>query len=144
VVNVMPRPLYRRQRDPVPILQDAGWTPGPVWTGVGISSQSGIRSLDRPTRSKSLCHLRYPGPRRCTHKHNNVARSRNHTCRAKSICITHSECISLSLVIQQAMHMRRIILSYRILPKLSHKRNYFRKNVIQHNMPLLNFSGMFV
>jgi len=34
VVNATPRPLYRRERAPVPIVQEAGWTPGPVWTGL--------------------------------------------------------------------------------------------------------------
>ena len=29
----MPRPLYLRERDVVPIVQKAGWAPGPVWTG---------------------------------------------------------------------------------------------------------------
>ena len=32
VVNATPRPLYPRDRNPVPIVQD-GWDPGPVWTG---------------------------------------------------------------------------------------------------------------
>jgi len=25
--------LYPMERDPVPIVQEAGWAPGPVWTG---------------------------------------------------------------------------------------------------------------
>ena len=33
VVNATPRPLYPRERDPVHIVQEAGWAPGPVWTG---------------------------------------------------------------------------------------------------------------
>ena len=33
VVNATRRPLYPRKSDPVPIVQEAGWTPGPVWTG---------------------------------------------------------------------------------------------------------------
>jgi len=33
VVNATPRPLYPRETDPVPIVQEAGWVPGPVWTG---------------------------------------------------------------------------------------------------------------
>jgi hypothetical protein len=32
VVNATPRPLYTG-KDPVPISQEAGWAPGPVWTG---------------------------------------------------------------------------------------------------------------
>ena len=33
VVNATPRSLYPRERDPVPAVQEAGWVPGPVWTG---------------------------------------------------------------------------------------------------------------
>jgi hypothetical protein len=32
VVNATPRPLYPRERDPVKIVLDARWAPGPVWT----------------------------------------------------------------------------------------------------------------
>jgi hypothetical protein len=32
-VSVTPRPLFTPEKDPVPIVQEAGWTPGPVWTG---------------------------------------------------------------------------------------------------------------
>jgi len=33
--------------DPIPIAQEAGWAPGPIWTG-GISFPFGIRSPDGP------------------------------------------------------------------------------------------------
>ena len=33
VVNATPRPLYLRERDPVPIVWEAGWAPEPVWMG---------------------------------------------------------------------------------------------------------------
>jgi len=39
------------------------------------------------------------------------ARSRNHSCPAKAISITCSECVSVALGIQYAIRMRRIILS---------------------------------
>jgi len=32
VVDATLRPLYPRERDPVPIVQEAGWAPGSVWT----------------------------------------------------------------------------------------------------------------
>jgi hypothetical protein len=32
VVNPMPRWLYPLDIDPVPIVQEAGWAPGPAWT----------------------------------------------------------------------------------------------------------------
>jgi len=59
-VSVTPRPLFTRGKTPVPILQEAGWTPGPVWTGAENLASTGIRSPDRPARSESLYRLRYP------------------------------------------------------------------------------------
>ena len=49
-------------KDPVPIVQKAGWAPGPVWIVAENLAPTGIRSLDRPARSESLYRLRYPGP----------------------------------------------------------------------------------
>jgi hypothetical protein len=63
VVNTTPRPIYPRERDPVPILQEAGLAPGPVWTGAENLAPTVIRSPDRPARSQSLYRLNYPGPR---------------------------------------------------------------------------------
>jgi hypothetical protein len=50
-------------KDPVPIVQEAGWAPGPVWIGAENLTPTGIRSPDRPARSESLYRLTYPGPR---------------------------------------------------------------------------------
>jgi hypothetical protein len=47
-------------KDPVPIVQEAGWAPGPVWTCAKILAPTGIRSPDRPARSQSLYRLSYP------------------------------------------------------------------------------------
>jgi len=30
----MPQPLYSPERDPVSIIKEAGWAPGPVWMGI--------------------------------------------------------------------------------------------------------------
>jgi hypothetical protein len=49
-------------KDPVPIVQEAGLVPGPVWTGAENLASTGIRSQDRPARSESLYRLSYPGP----------------------------------------------------------------------------------
>ena len=54
------RPLFTPGKDPVPIVQEAGWVPGPVWTGAENLTTTGIRSPDRPDRSQSLYRLRYP------------------------------------------------------------------------------------
>jgi len=53
VVNAMPLPVL--------ILQEAGWAPGPVWTGAGNLATTGFRSLDRSALSESLYRLDYPG-----------------------------------------------------------------------------------
>jgi hypothetical protein len=53
------------ERDPVTILQEAGWTPGPVWTGaenLPPPHPTGIRSPDRAARRASLYRLSYPSP----------------------------------------------------------------------------------
>ena len=52
VVNATPRPLYPRERDPVPIVQGTGWALGPVWTGAENLAPTGIRSPDLPARSE--------------------------------------------------------------------------------------------
>jgi hypothetical protein len=46
-------------KDQVPILQEAGWAPGPVWTG-GKCRPYRDPIPDRPARSQSLYQLRYP------------------------------------------------------------------------------------
>jgi hypothetical protein len=38
-------------KDLVPIVQEAGWAPGPVWTGVKNLAPTGIRSPNRPART---------------------------------------------------------------------------------------------
>jgi len=45
-------------KDPVLILQEAGWAPGPVWTG-GKSRPHRDSIPDRPARSQSLYRLSY-------------------------------------------------------------------------------------
>jgi hypothetical protein len=42
VVNATPRPLYPQERDPVSIVQEAGWAPGPVWTGAENLAPTGF------------------------------------------------------------------------------------------------------
>jgi len=45
-------------KDPVPIVQGDGWAPGPVWTSALNLALTGIRSPDRPARSKPLYRSR--------------------------------------------------------------------------------------
>jgi hypothetical protein len=56
-----PAAFYPRQ-NPVPIVQQAGWAPRPVWAGAENLAPTGIGSPDRPARSQSLYQLSYPGP----------------------------------------------------------------------------------
>jgi len=56
-------------RYPVPILQEAGWAPGPVWMG-GKSRPYRDSIPDRPACSQSLYRLSYPTRARAhTHTH---------------------------------------------------------------------------
>ena len=48
---------FAPEKDPVPILQEAGWALEPVWIG----ASTGIRSADLPDRSESLYRLSHPG-----------------------------------------------------------------------------------
>jgi hypothetical protein len=48
------------ERDPIPIVQEAGWAPGLVWIGAEYLAATGIRSPDRPARSELLYRLSYP------------------------------------------------------------------------------------
>ena len=63
MVSSTPRPHFTPGKDPVPILQQAGWAPGPVWTG-GKSRPHQDSILDRPARSQSLYRLSYPAHNR--------------------------------------------------------------------------------
>jgi hypothetical protein len=61
-VSVTPRPVTSPGKDPVPITQETGCAPGPVWTG---AENLVPPVFDPPTvqpRSQSLYRLSYPGP----------------------------------------------------------------------------------
>ena len=58
MVSSTPRPHFTPGKDQVPILQEAGWAPGQVWTGV--KSPPHRDSIpDSPARSQSLYRLNY-------------------------------------------------------------------------------------
>ena len=59
VVSGTPRSLFTPRKDSVPIVQEAGWAPGPVLTGAENLAPTAIQSPDRPARSQSLYRLRY-------------------------------------------------------------------------------------
>ena len=62
---------------PVPILQEAGWAPGPVWKG-GKSRPHRDSIPDRPVRSQSLYRLSYPTRLRAITVPKIMYRVRNH------------------------------------------------------------------
>jgi hypothetical protein len=55
-VNATPRPLHSRERNPVPIVQEAGWAPGPVWKDAEKKSSApiGVWTPNRQARSEPL------------------------------------------------------------------------------------------
>jgi hypothetical protein len=56
----MSQPLFTPRNDLVPIVQEAGWAPGLVWTGAENLAPARIRFPDCPARSQSLYRLPYP------------------------------------------------------------------------------------
>jgi len=58
VVTSTHRPHFTCRKDPVPILQEAGWAPGLVWTG-GKSRPNRDSIPNRPAHSQSLYQLHY-------------------------------------------------------------------------------------
>jgi hypothetical protein len=62
VVSSTPRPYFTPRKDPVPTVQEAGWAPGPVWTGAENLASTGIRSPDRPARRSVAIPTELPGP----------------------------------------------------------------------------------
>jgi hypothetical protein len=65
VVSSTPRPNFTPGKDQIPIVQDAGWAPGPVYT-VGKSRHHRDSNPERPARSQSLYRLSYPAHKRKT------------------------------------------------------------------------------
>jgi len=61
VVSSTPRPHFTSGKDPVPILQEAGWAPGPVWTD-GKSRPHRDSIPDRPARSSVALPTELPRP----------------------------------------------------------------------------------
>jgi len=61
VVSSTPRPHFTHGKDPVPILQEAGWAPGPVWTG-GKTHPHRDSIPDRLARSSVAIPTELPGP----------------------------------------------------------------------------------
>ena len=71
VASSTPRPHFTPGKDPVPIVQEAGWAPGPVWTGG--KSRPHLDSIpDCPSRSSVAIPTELPGPQMIYISSNNV------------------------------------------------------------------------
>jgi hypothetical protein len=68
-VSFTPRALFTPGTDPVPLVQEVGWTPGPVWTDAENLVPTGIRYPHRPAPSQSPYQLSYPAHIFYTHTH---------------------------------------------------------------------------
>jgi hypothetical protein len=84
--------LFTSRKATVPLLQEVGWAPWPVWTGAKNLDSTGIRFPDRPARSQSLYRLRYPD-------YNIVSRKKEkiHACILSLLhivcpCLSHPHC----------------------------------------------------
>ena len=80
--------------------EEAEWVSKPVWRGVENLASTGIRSPDRPARSKSLYRLRYPGQgcvyiHTYTHIHIYI---HTHTYRPIHIYINLTSCPNYTLI----------------------------------------------
>jgi len=62
VVSSTPGSHFTPGKDPVPIVQEVGWAPEPVWTGAENFVPTGIRSPDRSARSTVTIPTELPGP----------------------------------------------------------------------------------
>jgi hypothetical protein len=128
-------------KDPIPIVQEAGWAPEPVWIGAENLAPPGFDSQTfQPVAS------RYPRShtRQKMYVHrNNEARSRNYSSRPKARYITYSACVSVALVIQHAKRMRRLSYSTTFFHIISYRRG-IKKKVLGHKMCALSFYVTFV
>jgi hypothetical protein len=58
-----PRPgRFTPGKDQDPLVHEAVFAPGPLWTCAKNIASTGIRSPDRPAHSQSLYQMSYPGP----------------------------------------------------------------------------------
>ena len=133
VVSSTPRPHLTPCKEQVPILQEAGWAPGPVRTG-GKSRPHRDSIPGRPAYSQSLYQLSYPA---------HTVRMTYLFCCGKAISVTYSEGVFVAFIFQYAMHMRRNFIrrlsGYTVL-HIVLSTTWFSKQVIEHKMCVLIFS----
>ena len=86
-------------KDSVPILQEAGWALGPVWTG-GKSRPHPDSIPGRPARSQSLYRLSYPA-HAGDNNNVNLRINSSHSCHTEQVL----RGVGLDLVRQSRSHM---------------------------------------
>jgi len=77
VVSSTPRPHFTPEKDLVPILQEAGWAAGSIWTGAENLVPTGIRSRTVQPVAQSIYGLSYPA--HCMNHSTKVTCERNLT-----------------------------------------------------------------
>ena len=87
VVSSTPRPHFTPGKDQVPILQEAGWATGPVWTG-GKSRPHRDSIPDRPARSSVTIPTELPGPQTGPYRFQKLASHTDTVCS----CSTPTRC----------------------------------------------------
>lgn len=55
VVNMTPWSLHPQDSALAPIVQEDGWVPGPVWTGVKNLATTRVHTPNHPDHRKLLC-----------------------------------------------------------------------------------------
>jgi len=93
VVSSTPRPHFTPGRDPVPILQEAGWAPGPAWTG-GKSRPYRDSIPDRRARSSVAIPTELPDPFFCIYTALNPTIARSTTVNHMSLYDVPARCAS--------------------------------------------------
>jgi hypothetical protein len=65
VVNSMPQPHFTPRKDPVPIVKEAGWAPGPVWTAESLAPSGFDPRAVQPVVSRCSDWATWPTYVRC-------------------------------------------------------------------------------
>ena len=118
VVNAKPRPLYPRERGPVPMLQEAGWAPDPVRTGAKNFGPPG--SIPGPFSPQRVAMpIMLPGPHFISYNRNNLRV--NNTC---SCSVTNNITLriiyfhNLGTLLNISYSYNHILISYQISTQL--------------------------
>ena len=116
-------PHFTPGKDPVPILQEAGWGPGPVWTE-GKSRPHRDWTPDRPACSQSLYRMSYPAHTYIhTHTHIYIY--------IRSVYVSEDIILHLSCEIQLLLHIQFFVAIYtgRFIMYSWITKIYYRKTV---------------